>query len=235
MAGPSARRYGRRDTCNPIRGEPTVWSLPFFVGAPVDSRRLQDTIRPLVEPLVQHLGFDVVAVEWFSGRRRPVLRISIDRPPEDYQGGVGADDCASVSHRLSPLLDAEDPIPGAYDLEISSPGMDRPVQRVDDFLRFHGYTARIRLEEGLPRRRYTGELRGLVDDMLLVAIGSTVHELPFESVEACHLVLDLDAYQALAEGLPPVPEPTPSTPEAAADPAVAPGAHAPDAVQEDAG
>jgi len=166
----------------------------------VDPRDLRTTIRDLIEPVVQRLGFDVVAIEWVSGARRPVLRVSVDAP-----GGVGADDCARISHRVSPLLDAEDPISGAYDLEISSPGIDRPVQRLDDFLRFSGYEAKLRLEPGFPRRRYTGTLRGVVDGQLHIEVAGETHEVPFDGIEACHLVLDLDTYAALAEGLPPIP------------------------------
>lgn len=177
---------------------------PLFRGWPMDPRTLQQTLRPLIEPVVARLGFDVVAIEWVAGRRRPILRVSIDAA-----GGVGADDCAQVSHRLSPLLDAEDPISGAYDLEVSSPGMERPVQRLDDFRRFTGFSARVRLEEGLPRRRYTGILRGADAELLRVEVAGEVHELPMEAVESCHLVLDLDTYATLAEGLPPIP-PAPS-------------------------
>lgn len=166
----------------------------------MDPRDLRTTVRDLIEPVVHRMGFDVVAIEWVSGARRPVLRISVDGAE-----GVGADDLAQISHRVSPLLDAEDPIPGAYDLEISSPGIERPVQRVDDFRRFTGYQAKIRLEPGFPRRRYTGELRGVVDGMVRIDVAGELHEVPFDGIEACHLVLDLETYAALAEGLPPIP------------------------------
>lgn len=179
----------------------------------MDPRALQRRIREIVEPTVVRLGFDLVAVEWVGGRRG-TLRLSIDKA-----GGVGADDCALVSRRLSPLLDEADPIAAAYDLEVSSPGIDRPVQRPDDFRRFAGHRVRVRAEEGLPRRRWTGTLLGLRDHDVLVEVEGVEHAIPFDVIEAAQLVLDLEAYQKLAEGLPPIPgqEPAPNPP--VADPA----------------
>ena len=161
----------------------------------------RQAIRELIEPTIHRLGFDLVCVEWSTGRRRPVLRLSIDKP-----GGVGADDCAAVSHRVSPVLDAEDPIESGYDLEVSSPGIDRPVQRLDDFRRFVGYTVRLRMEEGLPRRRYTGEIVAVIDGVVHLKVDGEVHELMFDSIDAANLVLDIDTYMKLADGLPPIPE-----------------------------
>lgn len=172
---------------------------------------LRQKIRDLVEPGVQRLGFDLVAVELVGGARRPVLRLSIDRP-----GGVGADDCARVSVRISPLFDEADPIEGAYDLEVSSPGIERPVQRLADFRRFAGYRVRIRMEEGLPRRRYTGTILAVDEDDVLLEVDGQEHRLPFGGIDAAHLVLDLDAYKTLAEGLPPIPGEDPAQAEDAA-------------------
>ncbi|MCA9300429.1 MAG: ribosome maturation factor RimP, partial [Phycisphaerales bacterium] len=139
------------------------------------------------------------------------IRLSIDKP-----GGVGADDCALVSIRLSPVLDEADPIPGAYDLAVSSPGIERPVQRLADFQRVTGYRVRIRMEEGLPRRRYTGRLVRAGGDEVVVHVDGEDHVLPFDAIVAAHLVLDLDEYQALADGLPPIPG-TDDVPDADAD------------------
>lgn len=161
---------------------------------------LIQTLRDLVEPTVQRLGFDLVAVEILPGPRGQIVRMSIEGPE-----GIGADDCAHVSHQLGPLLDADDPMPGSYTLEVSSPGIERPVQRRDDFRRFVGYRARLRLHPGPARRRYTGTLQGLEDDDVLVEVDGVTHPLAHESIEACHLVLSLDDYAALADGPPPLP------------------------------
>lgn len=150
-------------------------------------------IRALVEPAVQRLGYDLVAVEWLTDVRGPILRISIDAP-----GGVGIHDCTRVSHAVSALLDAEDPIESSYQLEVSSPGIDRPVQRREDFERFNGYRAKVRLYEGHARRRFTGVLAGVDGDMARIVVDGQEHRFPIDAVERAHLVLDLDEYQALA-------------------------------------
>jgi len=164
---------------------------------PID---LRSTVRRLVEPTVQRMGYDLVAVEWLGGQRGRVLRLSIDAP-----GGVTAGDCAETSARLSLVLDEADPIEGPYDLEVSSPGIERPVQRHQDFARFRGYRARIRLVPGLPRRRFSGRLDGIDGDEVLIVVDGQEHRLHLEDIERARLVLDLDEYQALAEGLPAIP------------------------------
>jgi ribosome maturation factor RimP len=173
-------------------------SPSFFSGmASVDPRTLEQQIRTLVEPTVLRLGFDLVAVEWASDRQGRVLRLSIDAP-----GGVSAQDCADVSEQLSPLLDAVDPISSSYHLEVSSPGIDRPVQRRQDFERFRGYRVKIRLSEGPPRRRYVGVIGPIDGDELLLSVDGQEHRIPLDLIERAHLVLDLDEYQKLAEGTP---------------------------------
>lgn len=161
---------------------------------PID---LRQTVRELLEPTVARLGFDLVAVEWLGGRRGAVLRLSIEGATEKGPG-VSADDCAKVTERVSPLLDEADPIPGRYTLEVSSPGIERPVQRPADFERFNGYRAKIRLVEGPPRRRYTGTLCGVDEHDLLVMVDGAEHRLPLDTIERCHLDLTLEEYQSLA-------------------------------------
>ena len=158
---------------------------------------IRKRVRDLVEPSIRRLGFDLVAVEWVGDTRGPILRLSIDNPGT----GVRARDCAEVTHYVSPLLDEADPIASAYTLEVSSPGIDRPVERLADFARFEGKRARIRLEEGHPRRRYSGVLRGSDDDEVLVEVDGTVHRLRHDTIDRAHLVLDLKEYEELAEVL----------------------------------
>lgn len=156
---------------------------------------LQHRVRALVEPSVERLGYDLVAVEWLGGSQGRLLRLSIEAPG----GGITADDCARVSEAISPILDEDDPIDGPYHLEVSSPGIDRPVQRPEDFARFAGYRIKLRLVEGHPRRRYAGELRGLEDGDVVVRVDGVDHRVALESVQRANLVLDLDEYQKLAE------------------------------------
>ncbi len=169
---------------------PSVFSVTMLPAELIQS------VRTLLEPSVQRLGFDLVAVEWLGDARGPILRVSVDRPC-----GVDARDCAEVSRYIEPLLDAADPIDGPYHLEVSSPGIDRPVQRLEDFARFVGYRVKIRLEEGHPRRRYTGRITGVDGDEIRVDVDGVEHVLRHDTIQRAHLVLDLDEYQKLAEVL----------------------------------
>lgn len=157
----------------------------------MESKALELRVRNLAEPVVERLGFDLVAVEW-NGR---VLRLSIDAP-----GGVDADDCGTVSEQVSPMLDAEDPVPARYTLEVSSPGIDRPVQRRQDFERFRGFRCKLQLCEGPPRRRYTGVLGPVEGDELVILVDGKEHRVPLELIERAHLALTLEEYATLAEG-----------------------------------
>lgn len=161
--------------------------------SPMHPIELRNKIRSIVEPTVTRLGFDLVAVEILGDHRGRMLRLSIEG-----EAGVRAKDCAEVSRELSPVLDASDPIEGRYNLEVSSPGIERPVQRLDDFRRFKGYRVRIRLTEGHPRRRYSGRL-GPVDgeERIVVQADDGEHSLFLDDIEHAHLVLDLDEYQGL--------------------------------------
>jgi ribosome maturation factor RimP len=143
-----------------------------------------------VEPTVAALGFDLVAVEWVAAR---TLRLSIDRAE-----GVSIDDCGRLSEVVSPLIDADDPIQGSWRLEVSSPGIDRPVQRDQDFHRFTGRRVRVRVLDG-PRRRATGTLLGLEGDDVVVDVDGQHLHFPRAGVAGVHLVLTLDEYLQLAE------------------------------------
>jgi ribosome maturation factor RimP len=176
----------------------------------MDPFTLRAKIRDLIETTVQRLGFDLVAVEWAGSGGPGVLRVSIDALPgepgvDGEPAGVSAGACARVSRAIEPLLDAADPISGAYALEVSSPGIDRPVQRRSDFERFIGYTIRIRLEPGPPRRRFTGEIRAISGDDLLLFADGEEHTLHLDTIERAHLVLSLEQYEALGRGLPQPP------------------------------
>jgi ribosome maturation factor RimP len=170
---------------------------PLFVcgGRGVDRIKLQKTIRTLAEPTVAQLGFELVAVEWLGGDGAAVLRVSIDSA-----GGISADDCALISDALSPLLDAEDPVQSRYNLEVSSPGIERPVQTDADFQRFLGFKIKVRLTEGHPRRRFQGDLQAYDGDTFVVVVDGEEHTLSIDAVERANLVLTLSEYQQLSGG-----------------------------------
>lgn len=178
---------------------------------PSARKQLLPRIRAMAEPVTSRMGMDLVAVELTNEQGQEIIRIFIDKP-----GGVTVGDCSRVSHALSPSLDVDDPMPEvAYRLEVSSPGIDRPVQRRDDFLRFIGFRARVRLDSSAGRKRFSGVLRGLHgDDLLLEVEGSPeAQRHPLERVDRVRLILDPDEYARLGrEGVPLLPGESPSLP-----------------------
>lgn len=159
-------------------------------------------LRGLFAPIAQDLGLELVGVEFHPGTRA-VVRVFIDRELL----GVTVDDCADMSRAISALLDVEDPIPGQYTLEVSSPGFDRPLFKLSDFVRFSGESARIRLHRPLagggvgmapaapgarPQRNFSGTLRGVEGRNVLLAVDEeTVLRLPFADIDKAHLDPDL--------------------------------------------
>jgi len=144
-------------------------------------------IEGLLAPALEALGYGIVRVQ-FSGGRKATLQIMAER-----QDGVAmsVEDCATISRAASALLDVEDPIPGAYDLEVSSPGIDRPLTRRQDFARFAGFEAKLETDRMLEgRKRFRGRLLGLDDDgVIRVRDGETEYAVPFEAITKAKLVL----------------------------------------------
>lgn len=140
-------------------------------------------LRRLIAPTVESMGFELVGVE-FKGGHHALLRLYIDA-----EDGVSVDDCALVSHQVSGLLDVEDPIPGQYDLEVSSPGLDRPLFRAEDYARFAGQRVRVRTDVPvLGRRNFSGLLQGLEGDQVIVEVDGESYALPLDQIEQARLV-----------------------------------------------
>ena len=138
----------------------------------------------VIEPVVEAMGYEFVGAEFVQQDGRKTLRIFIDLP-----GGISIDDCSTVSHQVSGVLDVEDPISGAYDLEVSSPGLDRPLFKGADYERFSGQMVKIRMavpqEEG--RRNFSGVLLGINGDTVRVEVDKQIFELPFGQIERAKL------------------------------------------------
>lgn len=147
---------------------------------PADSR-LNLLARGVVEPL----GYELVGVELFQrGASGATLRVYID-----HEDGIGLDDCASVSDQLSAVLDVEDPLQGRYDLEVSSPGLDRPLVFPEHFRRFEGSRAKVRLSEKLDgRRSLEGVLRGCEDGIVSLEADGRLWAIPVNRIEIARLV-----------------------------------------------
>ena len=147
---------------------------------------LSDRIAAMIEPALTAMGYEIVRVQLGGGRRSATLQIMCDRL--DGQA-LTLDDCAEISRLASAVLDVEDPIAGGYTLEVSSPGLDRPLTRPKDFERFAGAEARVELS--LPvdgRRRFKGVLRGLDDDAVILETGDGRCRLALADIEKAKLV-----------------------------------------------
>lgn len=147
-----------------------------------ETRRIEELIAPSLEAL----GYEVVRVR-LNGGRRPTLQVMIER--RDLEP-ISLDACAEVSRTISALLDVEDPLKGAYVLEVSSPGIDRPLVRPRDFERFAGFEAKIELERAIEgRRRFRGRVLGADSDRVRIQVDHDELSLPLAAVKTAKLVL----------------------------------------------
>jgi len=143
-------------------------------------------IARMIAPSLEAMGYDVVRVR-LSGGGRPVLQIMAERRDGT---DMTVEDCAEISRAVSALLDVEDPIAGAYVLEVSSPGLDRPLTRLDDFVRFAGCEAKLELTEPVDgRKRFRGRLAGLDGDRLRMTTEDGDRLLPVAAIRSARLVL----------------------------------------------
>lgn len=156
---------------------------------------IRTQIRSIVEPTIEAEGFRLIAVEISGDTSGDIVRLYCDGP------NFGIDDCATISRAVSPLLDVEDPMNGAYRLEVSSPGIERPVQSRADFERFIGYRAKIRLIPGPERRRFSGTLNGMDGDLILIEVDGIEHRVAIDMLDWGHLVLDLEEFTRLQNNL----------------------------------
>ncbi|MFV0514541.1 MAG: ribosome maturation factor RimP [Jhaorihella sp.] len=142
-------------------------------------------IAEIVTPAIEDLGLELVRVRLMSGKST-ILQIMADRP----EGGIEVDECAAVSNAVSAVLDVEDPILDAYTLEVSSPGIDRPLTRLKDFDAFQGYEAKLETAEPIDgRRRFKGELAGIDGDEVLINVEEGTIGLKFDWLSEAKLVL----------------------------------------------
>ncbi|MBA3324111.1 MAG: ribosome maturation factor RimP [Rhodobacteraceae bacterium] len=142
-------------------------------------------LAAIVAPTIEGLGFDLVRLRLMGGRRA-TLQIMAERP----EGGIEVEDCARLSRAVSAVLDVEDPISGEYTLEVSSPGIDRPLTRLKDFERHEGYEVRLETSELIEgRKRFKGVLAGVQDAEVLIEIPEGVIGLQFDWLTDAKLVL----------------------------------------------
>lgn len=149
-------------------------------------RNADGRIGRLIGPVLEDLGFELVRVR-LSGDKRKTLQVMADRKDEQP---MTVDDCAEISHNISAVLDVEDPIADAYSLEVSTPGIDRPLTRERDFERFAGFEAKVELDMAVNgQRRFRGLLKGLENGEVLLDTDTGPVALPYGDIRAAKLVL----------------------------------------------
>ncbi len=161
------------------------------------------TLEALIRPAVDGQGYELVDLEWKREQGGNVLRLYIDRL--SGQGYVSLDDCAKISHEVSTLLDVHEAFPGVYNLEVSSPGVNRPLKRPADFARFISQRAKVRLrpeaarpmtsaphaEESVPRRNFLGKIKSVQNDTLrLITDDAGEVDLCISEIDKANLVYE---------------------------------------------
>lgn len=157
---------------------------------------IREKVESLIEPVLTSLGYELVDLEYRREGRDMVLRFYID-----CEGGVTLDNCAEVSYEIAALLEVEDIIPGSYRLEVSSPGLDRPLKKKQDFDRFSGSLAKIKMlnridpdERGHERKTFVGRLQGIKNEGVVLDLtdkkGGTVL-LPLDEIERANLEIEI--------------------------------------------
>lgn len=156
------------------------------------------TIEALIEPTLTGMGYRIVRTQISGGQKHEVrLQIMVERTDG---GGMDVDACAEVSRAVEAILDVEDPIGAAYNLEVSSPGIDRPLTRLHDFETWAGFDARVEMTEPRAgRRRFKGQLLGVEADTVRIRVDETEWRLPFDGIDKAKLVLT-DALIAVTSG-----------------------------------
>ncbi|WP_404360138.1 ribosome maturation factor RimP [Methylotuvimicrobium sp. KM1] len=138
----------------------------------------------LIQPIVEGLGYECVGIEYNPHPRNGLLRIYIDN-----EQGILVEDCSKVSHQVSGMLDVEDPIQGNYQLEISSPGDDRPLFSIQQFERFIGHMVSVNLFKPIEKRRkISGVIQSIDNDTVFIQEGDRVYEIPFQAMSKARLV-----------------------------------------------
>lgn len=146
-----------------------------------------ETVKGLLDPILQEKGLELVDLKYAGGGPGMVLRIFIDK-----EDGVTVQDCADISREFGFLLDLQDVIPYSYTLEVSSPGLDRALKTSRDFMRFKGKRVKIKTNEDLYQRRvFIGRLVDFQDDIASVQMDGEVYNIPFFNIEKANLEIEL--------------------------------------------
>ncbi len=156
-------------------------------------RKDQTHLWELFEPVINGMGFDLIEIEHFPNPKHGVLRLYIDKPEgsaseNDAVKGVVIEDCSAVSRQISALIDVEDPISGKFNLEVSSPGLDRPLRRLQDFQRFTG--SLVKLKTVMPmngQRNFKGRLLEASEQSVVIETDDEEISLPMSAIDKARI------------------------------------------------
>jgi len=154
----------------------------------MSDRLIEEKIAGFIAPVIEQAGFRLVQVQMTSDRASAILRVMAENPQTQ---NLGVDECARLSREVAAILDVEDPIKGAYRLEISSPGIDRPLVSAQDFIEYTGYEAKVEIDPPLEgQKRFRGYLQGMEGDQILLETEDQGNlSLPYHAVRKAKLVL----------------------------------------------
>ena len=143
-----------------------------------------DTLVKLLTPVVESLGCELWGLEYMSQGRHSTLRLYIESPD-----GIGLEECEKVSRQVSSVMDVEDPITGEYSLEVSSPGLDRPLYSLEQFQRYIGERLNVKLRSAFDgRRKFSGQLKGIENEEIILVVDGHEYLLPIELIEKANIV-----------------------------------------------
>lgn len=149
-------------------------------------KQAPDHLLDLIEPIVEGLGYECVGIEYSSHPKNGFLRVYIDS-----EQGIGMEDCTKVSHQVSGVMDVEDPISGEYNLQVSSPGMDRPLFKLKQFEQFIGHTVQVNLFKPVDgRRKVTGLIEKVEEGIVYLQQDGQVYKVPFQAMSKARLEPD---------------------------------------------
>lgn len=152
-------------------------------------RQEQTHLWELFEPVVKGMGFDLIEIEHFPNPKHGVLRLYIDKPEGADSAGVVIEDCSAVSRQISALIDVEDPVRGQFNLEVSSPGLDRPLRRLKDFQRFTGSLVKLKTVMPLQgQRNFKGRLLSASEETVVIETDTEEISLPMHAIEKARIV-----------------------------------------------
>lgn len=154
-----------------------------------DISTIRDRVFELIEPLLYDMGYELVEVEYLSIYGRWVLRLYIDK-----ENGVTIDDCADVSRELGDIIDIKEIIDHEYVLEVSSPGLNRPLRREKDFVKATGSKIKLKMKQAVNgQKSFTGILKKCADRTVFLESSGNIIELPFNDIEKSNMVYDFDS------------------------------------------